>query len=112
MSAPSTVSCLESTPTSSAIERPRSIPDNAPPRQRSNLFKQYRGLHGGKIKMARVDPGSVSFRDVDLVAPHPPQVTGFDVILVQSLLKFMKLEFDCSVGRLRIEELRKKSVEP
>ena len=61
--------------------------------------------------MAQVDLGSASFRNVDFVAIDLPQVTGFDVILGRNLLRFMKLELDFSVGHLRIEDIRKKSVE-
>ena len=46
----------------------------------------------------------MSFQKVDFVAFDIPQVTGFDVVLGRSLLQFMKLEFDYSVGRLRMEE--------
>jgi hypothetical protein len=35
-------------------------------------------------------------------------VTGFDVVLGWSLLQFMKVEVDYSLGQLRIEDVRKR----
>jgi predicted aspartyl protease len=86
--------------------------DPITPADNTLTFTSYDGY--GKvalIEMAKVDLGSMSFRNVDFVAFDLPQVTGFDVVLGRSLLQFMKLEFDYSVGRLRIEEVRKKSVD-
>ena len=89
-----------------AIDNPITLPANAV------TFSSYNGcLRAVTIKMAQVDLGSASFRNVDFVAIDLPQVTGFDVILGRNLLRFMKLEFDFSVGHLRVEDIRKKSVE-
>ncbi len=63
------------------------------------------------INMAHVGLGGLSFRNVDFVAYDLPQSTRFDVLLGRSLLQFLKLEFDYSLGQLRIEDARKRSVE-
>jgi predicted aspartyl protease len=59
------------------------------------------------IEMLQVEIGAMSFRGIDFAAFDIPQVTGFDVMLGQSLLQFMKLEFDYSVGQLRMEEIER-----
>jgi predicted aspartyl protease len=75
-------------------------------------FTSYVG-HGiaALIKMARVELGQMSFKNIDFLAFDIPQVTGFDVVLGLSLLQFMKLEFDYSVARLRIEETKRSEEE-
>ena len=89
-----------------ALDNPITMPASAV------TFSSYNGyLRAVMIKMAQVGLGSASFRNVDFVAFDLPQVTGFDVILGRNLLRFMKLEFDYSVGQLRIEDMRKTSVE-
>ena len=60
--------------------------------------------------MAHLDLGGLSFEKVDFLAMDIPPVTGFDVVLGWSLLRFMKLEFDYSAGRLRVEDMRKRVV--
>ena len=54
------------------------------------------------IKMAQVDVGQLSFRDVEFLAFDLPQVCGFDVVFGRSLLKFLRLEIDYGSGLLGI----------
>lgn len=78
--------------------------DPITPANNTLTFTSYGGY--GKvalIEMARVEIGSLSFDRVDFLAFDLPQVTGFDVVLGRSLLQFMKVEFDYSAGRLRVE---------
>jgi predicted aspartyl protease len=82
--------------------------DPITPADNTLTFTSYDGY--GKvalIEMDQVDLGSMSFRKVDFVAFDLPQASGFDVILGRSLLRFMKLEFDYSLGKLRMEEMGK-----
>ena len=58
--------------------------------------------------MGHVELGTLSFEKVDFLAMDIPPVTGFDVVLGRSLLQFMKVELDYSVGQLRIEDVRKR----
>ena len=58
--------------------------------------------------MGHVDLGSLSFEKVDFLAMDIPPVTGFDVVLGWSLLRFMKVELDYSLGQLKIEDARKR----
>jgi hypothetical protein len=60
------------------------------------------------IEMAHVELGSLSFEKVDFLAMDIPTVTGFDVVLGWSLLQFMKVELDYSLGQLRIQDARKR----
>jgi len=54
------------------------------------------------IKMAQVDVGPLTFRDVEFLAFDLPQACGFDVVFGRSLLHFVKFEIDYSSGLLRI----------
>ena len=83
--------------------------DPISPANNTLTFTSYGGYgKAASIEMARVDLGSFSFEKVDFLAMDIPPVTGFDVVLGWSLLQFMKLEFDYSLGQLRIEDIRKK----
>lgn len=73
----------------------------------SVTFASYSGY--GKalaIEMAEVELGTMSFKKVRFVAFDLPQVTGYDVVLGRSLLKFTRFEIDYSTAQLRIEEGR------
>ncbi len=77
-----------------------------PVSQASNwvTFASYSGY--GKaplIRMAQVDLGAMSFKNVDFLALDIPQVTGYDVVLGRSLLQFLKFEFDYPASKLKIE---------
>lgn len=54
------------------------------------------------IEMAEVTLGGTSFRNIDFLAFDLPQITRFDVIIGQSLLKSTKVEIDYAAGLLRI----------
>ena len=84
---------------------------NDDPRSRANntltLASHDGYCNGALIKMAQVEVGTMSFKDIDFVAFDIPRVTGFDVVLGRSLLQFMKLEFDYSIPQLRMEETKR-----
>ena len=63
------------------------------------------------INVARVDMGSMTFRDVDFVAFELHQRMRFEALIGRSILQFTKLEFDYSLGELTIEEAPQRSVE-
>jgi predicted aspartyl protease len=82
--------------------------DPISPAENTLTFTSYNGyLKAAFIQMAQVEIGTMSFGNVDFVALDLPQVTGFDVVLGRSLLQFTKLEFDYSVGQLRMEHIIK-----
>ncbi len=90
-----------------ALDNPVTMPAN------TVTFSSYNGyFRAVMIRIAQLSLGSTSFENVEFVASDLPQTTGFDVVLGRSLLKFMRLEFDYSVGQLRIEDMRKKGAEP
>lgn len=73
-------------------------------------FTSYNGYGNAPlIKMAQLDLGTMSFKNIGFLAFDIPQITGFDVVLGRNLLQFMKLELDYSIAQLRIE--KKKSEE-
>ena len=80
--------------------------DPISPAENTLTFTSYDGyLKTALIQMAQVEIGTMCFGNVDFVALDLPQVTGFDVVLGRSLLQFMKLEFDYSVGQLKMERI-------
>ena len=54
------------------------------------------------IKLAQVDVGKLSLRDVDFLAFDLPQVCGIDVVFGRSLLQYLRLEIDYPSGLLKI----------
>jgi len=54
------------------------------------------------IKIAQVDIGRLTFRDVEFLAFDLPQVCGYDVLLGRSLLRFLKFEVDYASSLLRV----------
>ncbi len=85
--------------------------DPISPANNTLTFTSYGGYgKAALIEMAHLDLGGLSFEKVDFLAMDIPPVTGFDVVLGWSLLRFMKLEFDYSAGRLRVEDMRKRVV--
>ena len=60
---------------------------------------------GTLIKMAQVDVGSISVKDVEFLAFDLLQTVGYDVILGRSLLRHVRLELDFVEGRLRMERV-------
>ncbi len=82
--------------------------DPVTPANNTLTFTSYGGYgRAALIEMARVELGNLSFTKVDFLALDLPAVTGFDVVLGRSVLQFMKLEIDYSVGQLRVEDVRK-----
>jgi hypothetical protein len=69
-------------------------------------FASYTGYERGiAIKMANVEIGSISFRDVEFLAFDMLQATGFDVVLGQSLLRETRLDLDYGSHTLKLEKL-------
>jgi predicted aspartyl protease len=83
--------------------------DPISPANNTLTFTSYNGYgKAALIEMGHVELGTLSFEKVDFLAMDIPPVTGFDVVLGRSLLQFMKVELDYSVGQLRIEDVRKR----
>jgi hypothetical protein len=59
---------------------------------------------GPLIRMAEATMGPVTVEDVEFVAFDLPQVSGVDVILGLSLLRFLKVQVDFLSKRLTIEK--------
>jgi predicted aspartyl protease len=55
------------------------------------------------LSMTRVDVGRYSFEGIEFLAFDLPQVTGFDVVLGNSLLKFLKLRIDYPAKLIEVE---------
>ena len=83
--------------------------DPISPANNTLTFTSYSGYgKAALIEMAHVELGSLSFEKVEFLAMDIPPVTGFDVVLGWTLLQFMKVEFDYSIGQLRVEDVRKR----
>jgi len=83
--------------------------DPISPANNTLTFTSYNGYgKAALIEMGHVELGTLSFEKVDFLAMDIPAVTGFDVVLGWSLLQFMKVELDYSLGQLRIEDVRKR----
>jgi len=96
--------------------RARSVDHGKPERQvqpaTALIFTSYEGYEeAAMIEAIQVGLGRMSYGDVDFVSTGLSPVTEFDATFGRSLLQFMKIEFDYSVGQLRMEELRERSVE-
>ena len=66
-------------------------------------FSTHNGYgQAASIRMAKVEIGRQSFENIEFLAFDLPQVTGFDVVLGGSLLKFLSLRIDYPSGRLEI----------
>ena len=86
--------------------------DPISPADNTLTFSSYDGY--GKvalIQIAQVELGTMSFANVEFIAFDLPQVTRFDAVLGRSLLQFTKVEFDYSLGHLRMEKMDKGVVE-
>lgn len=80
--------------------------DPVSPADNTVTFTSYEGYgKAALIKLAEVEIGMMSFKNVDFLAYDIPQVAGFDVVLGQNLLRFLKLEFDYSKSQLRMEKI-------
>jgi predicted aspartyl protease len=67
-------------------------------------FASHDGYGQGiSIKVERVDVGQDSFQGVEFLALDIPQVTGFDVVLGTSLLKFLKVRIDYPAKLIELE---------
>ncbi|MDG6902880.1 MAG: clan AA aspartic protease [Nitrososphaerota archaeon] len=75
------------------------------PAENTTSFVTHNG-HGqaASIKMAKVDIGQETFENVEFLAFDLPQVTGFDVVLGGSILKFLNLRMDYSSKHLEIQK--------
>ncbi len=82
-----------------AIEELRTAPaDNV------TTFAAHQGYGQAiRIRMNRVDVGKNSFEGVEFLALDLPQVTRFDVVLGESLLKFVALKIDYSTKLIHLE---------
>ncbi|MDG7007074.1 MAG: retropepsin-like domain-containing protein [Nitrososphaerota archaeon] len=70
------------------------------------FFSTHSGYgQAASIRMAKVEIGRQSFENVEFLAFDLPQVTGFDVVLGGSLLKFLTLRIDYPSGRLEIAKV-------
>jgi hypothetical protein len=68
-------------------------------------FATYSGYGRGlPVKMAEVEIGGTSFKDVDFIAFDVLQAAGFDVVLGRSLLKGLTLEIDYGSHRLSLRK--------
>jgi hypothetical protein len=54
------------------------------------------------IKMAQVDVGQLTFKDVEFLPFDLPQICGFDVVFGRSLMQLLRLEIDYSSNSVRI----------
>lgn len=69
-------------------------------------FASYNAYgRGTLIKIAQVDIGSISVKDVEFLAFDLLQTVGYDVVLGRSLLGQMRLELDFPGRRLRMEKV-------
>ena len=67
-------------------------------------FASYNGYERGTIiKMAQVEIGGISFKDVEFLTFDILQPIGFDVILGQSLLRELRLCLDFPTHMLKLE---------
>ena len=70
------------------------------------FFASYKGYESGPaIKMAQVDIGSISLKNVEFFAFDIQQPVGYDVVLGLTLLRGLRLEMDFASGRLRLEKM-------
>lgn len=68
-------------------------------------FASYMGFgRGTAIKMAQVEMGGMTFRDVDFLAFDPLQSIGYDVVLGLTLLGRTRLNLDCASRTLRLQK--------
>ena len=80
--------------------------DQITPSDNTVTFASYDGYgKAALITMAGVEIGNMSFKNVDFLAFDVPQVTGFDVVLGQSVLQSTKLELDYSLRQLKLEKI-------
>ena len=80
--------------------------DTRVPAPNTLTFASYNAFgRGTLIKMAQVDVGSISVKDVEFLAFDLLQTVGYDVILGRSLLRHLRLELDFVAGRLRMEKV-------
>ena len=79
--------------------------DTRVPLPNALTFASYNAYGKGTlIKMAQVDIGSMSVKDVEFLAFDLLQTVGFDVVIGRSLLRHMRLSLDIASGTLRLEE--------
>lgn len=97
--------CLVSKVDAYALGYPEAANDDPiTPADNTITFTSYGGYgKAALITMKQVELAAMSFKNVDFLAYDIPQVTGFDVVLGQSFLQNLKLQFDYSAGQLRIE---------
>lgn len=58
---------------------------------------------GTLVKMAQVDVGPISLKDVGFVTYDLQQATGYDVVLGRSFLEGLKLRVDFAARQLELE---------
>jgi len=69
------------------------------------MLASYTGYgRGTRIKIAQVEIGSMSFKDVEFLAFDTLQAVGFDVVLGLTLLRRTRLDLDFASGMLRLEK--------
>lgn len=79
--------------------------DSRIPLPNTKTFASYTGYgRGTEIKMAQVDIGGLSFKDVEFLAYDLMQAIGLDVVLGRNLFRDLRLEENFSSGRLRVEK--------
>ena len=85
---------------------PEAASDTRLPSPNSLAIASYMGYgRGASIKIAQVDLGEMSFRDVEFIAFDVSQNVGIDVVLGLTLLRQMRLELDFVSGTLRLEKV-------
>ena len=80
------------------------VSDARIPTPNSRMFATYTGYgRGTPIRMARVDIGGISLKDVEFLAFDLQQTLGVDVLLGLSLLRNLSVHLDFAGGTIRLE---------